>query len=385
MTPLFPSLKKIFLLLTFIVSVAITAAAQKSLFSPGYVVVNGDTLRGFVEHEDEIRMSTGVRFKKDQQAEEKTYTVLEASAFGFDDDHIAFEAIPADLRKIHEVKTVTRFAKLLVTGYTNLYKLQVSADERYVMFEHANTYIYIIRKNNNFSTLGIYEFVNFKSTGVDKNYIKVLKYNLFTDCPAALENIDKLEFNDKSMVKAVTAYNSCRQPEVKSIERHYVVKKIIRHGVELGYVTMPIKDKYMTNPTGFTIGYFWDILNPDISKSVSFRLAPNYTYLRSTDAIDKLHPPVKYPIHLIRCPIVVQINFTKVQDAPVRPFFTIGPVLNLALQNDSRLNNAFFGAHLEVGTYIRKCKVSAYVDNPAILELNDGYSVNLTVGYRFDK
>lgn len=386
----FSNMKKIYLAVFFGTLITISAAAQNSLFTPGYIVVNKDTLRGLLEREDEMRMSNSILFKKDMQSTEKRYSVSDASAFGFDSDHLKFEAVTADLRKENEVKTVTRFAKVLLSGFSNLYKLQVPEDERLVVYEISNSYIYIVQKENHFATLGMYEFVkplslnnDRVSVGINRNYRDVLKYNVFSDCPGVLKNIDGLEFDDKSMTKAVKEYNQCRKPEVKSVEQQYIVKKIIRHGVELGYVNLPVNDSFMTNPTGFMVGYFWDIIRPDISRSISLRLAPNYAYLKTTDDIDKPHPKTTYDIHLIRLPILAQINFNKVPDAKVIPYLAIGPVFGVGIKNDSRLKSSFSALHFEVGSYLGKCKVAAFVDNPGLFQFGEGYSVNFTFGYRF--
>ncbi|HEY4652769.1 MAG TPA: hypothetical protein VIG72_15235, partial [Pontibacter sp.] len=294
--------------------ISLQAAAQVSSFEKGYVVQHADTLHGYIRNVPEINLTKSIEFKKDFEAENSTaYTPQDISSFSFGNSGIVYTTIEAEILTGTTITQVKRFAKLLTSGYTQLYKLPIPEEEQAIVLSKQNTNLYILKKNNTYYTLGLYETLSGGILKTNPRYKGVLRA-VFSDCKGYKDNLDRLTFNDKSIMGEVSKYNLCMAPEMQTQVHASKVKATVKHGIEAFYIKGFISDgKTDHEGEGYSGGYFWDILHPDKSRQISAKvgiglMSYNYSYYKreffQTFTEEKIAESALY----IRIPIAAQYN-----------------------------------------------------------------------------
>lgn len=379
-------MKKLFTLtITFLIG--LSAHAQNSIFESGYIVQNQDTIQGYIQAAPDQELSYSIKFKSNlQAAEARKYLPGDITGFGFRESGINYASVTAEVTNGSLTQRASRFAKLLLSGYTNLYKLQLPEEEQAIVLKRNNTFLYILRKDDTDYTLGHYEHMQADGRiRHDKRYVGVLRA-LFLDCETQgysrdLTNLDNLKFEDKSIVEVVSAYNNCKNPSQQTVIHEYKSKYVMKHGPEASYAWLshPKTEKTSTGQ-GFSMGYFWDIVQPDLSRKYSTKLGVNYFYLKQTIK-NRHNGDISRAIHFIRIPLSGQVNLKDPLNSPNIPFFNVGLTAQVSKWEDGSDYIPF--PHIGVGMYTRKMRY-------AFLLENDGFGIrnpkilNLTVGVRLD-
>jgi len=376
-------MRLIFLIAFVAIFISKNIYAQNSFFEEGYYIQRQDTIAGYIERTNETDLSKLIKFKSDINSTSfKQYRPTEIKGFGFRKDSMHFESIDAEIRRDTIVYSTNRFAKLVLRGYTSLYKLQIPNNERLDIFESNNTYVYILKKENKDYTLGQYEYSRQNTVGLNKRYIGILKV-LVKDCLQDFNRLDNLEFNDKSIIDVIETYNACKNPTAKTRRYSHQVKPIIKHGAEVAFGRFLSPDQsILSNGEGYSIGYFWDVLKPDISRRFSSRLGINYLYLKYTNWINLQDKETV--LHFIRVPLLGQANFINSPNQAFIPFINFG--LTGVISSDKNLDYVdllpFFC--LGGGFYIKNTKFGISVENEG-LRIRAPKIVNFTIGLRLDK
>ena len=368
-------------LYSFILSlVFISAKAQHTTFEAGFIVLGTDTTRGLLLRTDEVQLGKEVQFKASATSDITTYKPQDIKLYSFANDQIIFQTVELALRKDTTIIKTNRFAKLLLSGYTSLYKLQLEDDELTRILEYNNNKVYILRKDTTFYTLGQFESeVDPQHYKFDKRYISLLT-SLTSDCNAV--KVDRnLRFEDSKIIEVVKNYNDCKEPN-SSKTYSYKVKLINKHGVSASYGTF-INFFYsdaFANSNAFSAGYFWDISNPARSKNTSLQTGINYMYLTySVPFSDQTSE--KRQEHYLRLPLLAQKNFYGSQKS--LPFINFGLTIQASTDNNFKYVDMIPFIDLGAGVYIKRFKFSLLLENSGF-SLRSNKLINFGVGYRLD-
>ncbi|QCR22641.1 hypothetical protein [Pontibacter sp. SGAir0037] len=362
------------ILLTFIA--CSTCYAQKFNYEPGYLLQKSDTIHGYIKSAPNVELSQSVEFKPNADSGSfTTYYPDDIDGFGFTESRIHFYSVEAEIKN----STTHRFAKLLVSGYSSLYKLPLKESEQFIILKRDNKHIYVLKKEDRYMTLGQYEsWAENNKVNYFRQYIGILNF-AFSDCENLNENLDRLAFNDKSIMRVVEKYNACKAPEQTSMVYDSKVKPITKHGLEAGYAILVIPNSSaIMKSEGYSLGYFWDIIKPDVSRRISSRLGINYLYLQ----YDYTYFGQSYEnntIHFVRFPLLGQINLKDPIISNSIPFLQIG--LTGQFSTDQHGIDIIPYVTIGAGLYHQKMKFSASIDNYGF-GFRDSKIVNFTVGYR---
>ena len=368
-------------LVLFCLLISFSASAQRAEFEAGYVVTTIDTIRGFLLRTDEVQLGQRVKFKESETSEVYTYSPTAIESFSFDKDGFNFHAVEFTLRQNNVVKKTQRFAKVLLKGFTSLYKLQLGDTELKPIFELTNNYVYILQKNNIQYTLGQYEsMIDRKHYRLNKQYIGMLT-SLTSDC-SSMKISDRLGFEDAEIINIVRSYNDCIKPNAAQ-SLSYKVKMEQKHGIIMSYgtvVNFNYKNNF-SNASAPSIGYFWDIANPSRSRTTSFVTGFNYMHLSYLVPIDNIKS-VKINEHYLKLPIVGQRNYYSKRNAV--PFINFGVTLQASTDYGFNYLDLVPFVDLGVGVYIKKFRLSLLFENSGI-DFNADKILSFGLGYRLDK
>ncbi|GGK70516.1 hypothetical protein GCM10011405_18230 [Rufibacter glacialis] len=370
--------------------------AQGSLFEPGYLLKSGnDTVKGFIERSDEIKLSLGIHFKDEVSGVARYFGPEELEGFGFEGSGLHFARVKVMIRALAPADKVTRFAKKLVSGHTSLYKLQLQEHEQSASFLTDNTHVYVVKKDTSFFTLAQYELTAANGRGVDKRYLGMLTF-LLKDCPAIPASVlATVPFQDAPLVQLLQKYNTCLDPASPSVEHHYTVASQVKKGPEMGYAMLyTASDIPFRNTNGYWAGFFWDVTKPDLSQRISSRLGINFllmNYERQQEIISydgsfhkREQVTEKDQAYFLRIPFAVQVNLRQVPKAAFSPFLNLGITPQVSfIRNLERFDYLPF-LHLGAGAYVRQYKVSVSVENYGISPKADKI-FSMGVGYVLKK
>lgn len=368
MNKLFTLLSTIF----FVISFSVTA--QVNLFEKGYIVQNGDTITGYLRNAPDLELTYSIEFKENLAAATTiTYTPQQITSFTFEDTGIIHSAVTAEIIKGSETYRVERFAKLLLSGYTSLYKLQLPTNELSIELQKQNTFVYVLKKDAAYHTLGVYETYNQTAVTTNNRYRVILRA-VFVDCKTYEDKLDRLPFNDESIIEEVRKYNTCKDPA--SVSKVHIIKTapLIKHGFEGLYAKGSISERTHYKGEGYSVGYFWDIMHTDKSRNVSAKIGFGFM-LYDYEDIDFEDKPIKETVVYLRLPVALQYNIIKDLKSDFIPFISFGATLSI-----SDYMEVLPG--VGVGTYYKRLKLSAGIENT---KLSKGMTlVNFGVGIRLD-
>ena len=361
--------------------VSVSARAQRTDYEAGYIVTNSDTIRGLLLRTNEVKLGKEVKFKSSEASKVTTYIPAEIKSFSFDKDGFIFQTVELALRKDTILNKTNRFAKLLLSGYTSLYKLQLEDYELTAILEYNNDWVYILRKNNTFYTLGQFESeIDPQQYKFDKRYIPLLK-SLTSDCSSIKVN-QSLRFEDSKIIEVVKSYNDCMEPNSSKSFSHKV-KLIKKHGISVSYGSLVnfYYVKSFSNSNAPSIGYFWDITNPSRSKNISLLTGINYMHL-SYSLPAPNNKTIKIKEHYLKLPLIGQRNFYSKRNAV--PFLNFGITLQANADYGFNYVDIVPFVDLGAGVYINKLRLSLLLENPGLAFKSDKI-LSLGVGYRLDR
>jgi hypothetical protein len=223
-------MKKLTLL---ILSILISVSVFSQDFEYGYFInLKGDTIKGYLSFEESPDIYEKFYFKKTTDDKSLKITTNKALAFYYYNTNSCYRTMKYNY-KIERGEQVTElyFAKLILKGYTNLYKLKFKTnpyrkrvEKVSSAFDGQNTFTYFLLKEGKEYQLELEESNYYKKEGdaipsgvrKHKRYLTQL-FIAFSDCPKVQKKLEKTNFNDKSLTKIVTTYNNCKKPNSENI------------------------------------------------------------------------------------------------------------------------------------------------------------------------
>ncbi|QHL89129.1 outer membrane beta-barrel protein [Nibribacter ruber] len=331
--------------------IALPGFAQKD-FQPGYIVQNGDTLRGLVNQQGDKRQAVLATFKTSQDAKHQNFSPSQVTAYGITNGY-AYEA-----KKISSPdSTYLLFLRVLVKGPASLYfyKDQNSGDHFFLLHQDSLQEL-VVKKTKEQLATG-YSLVT------DNKYKKTL-FNAFKDCPNTGQAINKLPFKEESLIKMVATYNNCVAPNSRDLYAVKARKSEITYGVQAGaqkgFYTLTTDDTPEVSASsniGYHAGLMLNITLPWASERISALFEAQYAYTTYNDqgAFDHNNGHTEYNLdltyHHLKFPISIRYTLP---GSKVRPFFNAGAVLNYALSQEERYSGTFkFTYNNEPNTFDR--------------------------------
>jgi hypothetical protein len=356
------------------------ANAQRTSFEAGYIVTTTDTIRGLLLKTDEVKLGQELQFKTSESSNAIIYTPGEIQSFSFSKEGFIFQAVELKLRQDSSITKTNRFAKLILKGYTSLYKVQLADTELKTIFELNNNFVYVVQKNDVYHTLAQYEsMIDDRHFRLNKHYLGML-ISLTSDCNS-IKISENLAFEDSQIIEVISNYNDCIKPNTSKIYA-YKVKFVKKHGVSFSYGTLVnfFSDNSSSNSSAPSFAYFWDIADPSRSKNTSFFTGLNYMYLSYSfpSTNNKLS---KVQEHYLKIPLLGQKNFYNKRQA--LPFINFGLTLQANTDNGLNYVDIVPFVNLGAGLYINKFRLSLMLENPG-LSFKSNQILNFGVGYRLD-
>lgn len=173
--------------------------AQKD-FRPGYIIKNGDTLRGLVQNRGKKNFKSTV-FKTNKQAAPTTYTPAEVEAYGFNGER-QYESIDLDTtsgsRRI--------FGQRIADGAIDLYYLKDKSDK--VILVKGNQLSVVERKPDAITTGKVNKYSETQAVFKhDVGYVQTLNMAV-ADCGLSANS---LKFSPTQVTRLVDEYNRCKK------------------------------------------------------------------------------------------------------------------------------------------------------------------------------
>ncbi|WP_207424040.1 hypothetical protein [Desertivirga brevis] len=334
--------------------------AQNKNFEKAYFINKTDTISGYILRDSELGLSKSFYFKKNLSDEKTLYTPNDVEEFTFASDSITFRKI---LFRLNPQDTISdpRFAKVLVKGNTDLYKLQLSQKELKPIYLTEIDFVYVLRKGEEYFALSQEETMIDTFYSLRKKYTGLLRA-LFSDCEKlATFDFDAIPFEDRSIIEITQKYNSCLAPNEASKDYNYKVKAVSKRGVELqaGMFLPKNITNYLENSSSFSIGYFWDIFRKDKSKLGSIRTGINYMYVNYN------YEKHDFVEHFLRFPFYQQLNFRPFT-SKVIPFVDFGLTPILSTNNKFEYLDIIPFVELGGGIYVGRLRFSTILTNTRV-------------------
>lgn len=348
------------------------STAQNRFYEKGYIVtLKGDTLNGFIKKLRNSLLASGIDFKGTlQDTIELHYKPDDLKLFYFPGNNMKFEQVV--YKENNKLNTARKlFGLLMVSGKVNLYRLNILDSNNSTIMEENNDHIYILKKDTGFTVLRMKEWMDDEQYNIEKEYIVQLN-KLTQTCDKPVRVSDDLEFNDKTIQNIILEYNNCSANKTSVVYNHQS-SWIIKHGITASYYYLK-NETPVINPTAFSVGYFWDIMNPRFDENVSLVTGINYFKPANTNY---------YGNNIISIPVLATINLS---DKKVAPFINAGTTMYIYMSTPF-IN---YNVNLGIGTYIYdKTVLSVNYENENLTDLFKGdlmknYWLNLKVGYRFN-
>jgi hypothetical protein len=263
-----------------LLSVIISKTSGQTNYQPGYIITNeNDTVNGLIDYRGDIRNSKKCSFKINENSSNIEYKPFEIKGFRFiDSKFYVSKSI------IIENSQDSIFAEYLVNGIADLY-----------YYRNMDQDHYFIEKNNGET----YELSNEKKYGYDKGtryvrnsqeYIGLLKI-AFSDCIELYPQVDKTEFDHKSLINVTKNYHDyvCKDQKCIIYEKQLPVIKIrfapvinlnisnIRIGDDSFYSSFDF-EKSVSLSLGGIINASMPRLNEKLSSQLEVSIGKDYFY-----------------------------------------------------------------------------------------------------------
>lgn len=277
------------------------AHGQKN-YLPGYVVVQADTMRGYLKESTEEDARTKAQFRKTANAaNDITYGVNDLTAFGFNNGNHYRKV--AYTNAINGEKVV-HFAKCLVDAPTALYSY-MDADVLYfiIRVEKADTtYLLFADKKTAMGDLQL-----------SGNYLNTLNFLSF-NCPSVNKRLGNLGFRETEMIKFVKDVNECASPG--TAVRSFYRKDKITHSIVVSAGGIALGN----NNTEIAGSLLVKFIVPAISRNTSLNAGIRYMDhgIGSTDPFNR--PTITHR-QLASVPVTIQSHFGK---KSIRPYIQGG-------------------------------------------------------------
>jgi hypothetical protein len=303
--------------------------AQKE-FKPGYIVQNGDTLRGLVNQQGDKRQALVASFKINADATSQNFSPSQITGYGITDGYV-YEA-----KKISNPdSTYFLFLKVLVKGPANLYFYKDQNSGDHFFLEKADSLEELVyKKVSEVQTNGQTALVTYSR-------YKNTFYNAFKDCPTIGSTINQMQFKEVELINTVSLYNHCISPDSKSDYKVKARKSEITWGATIGatvgkmVVTGNQQPSFeLTSKLGYQTGLALNITLPWASVNTSALLEAQYAYssyyeqnYREYNSLQTNYT-IDAAFHHLKLPASIRHTFSF---GRVRTFINGGVIMNYAL------------------------------------------------------
>ena len=316
------------LLLPFLICT--TSKAQNRLYEKGYIVtLKGDTINGYIKKLRISLLNKGVDFRKSMEEIDTAihYTPVDLLSYCFVANNMRLEQVVyTDIDKNKTVKKL--FGLLLVSGKLNLYRLDILDAYNATIMESDNNHIYIIKQNTDYWVLRMNERIS------EMQYYLATLNKILSNNEKIGNKLDNLGFTDKEMIDVIATANGS-SPHTPTIVYNHTNKIVLKHGLTASYFKIH-SDPEVINNEAFSVGYFWDILDPGVHEYISLMTGINY--FRPSNISH-------YGANYLTVPVLATVNLSKKK---IAPFINFGGTAYLY----DFYQLVEFNVTLGIGTYI---------------------------------
>jgi len=276
------------------------------------------------------QMFDGVDFKNKLEDTNLHFFPNQIKSFCFPERNMNFESVK--YRAYENDSTISLFGLQLVSGKLSLYRIEKIDEDNEQIFDKNNDHIYIVKNDTSYTELRITESMPVDKYYENKEYIVQL-FSLFDNADNLVSEISNTGFNDKDLTKIITIYNSRFSNKVTAVFKNKSKLKI-KKGITASFYSL--NSTTDADYTPISIGYFWDILDPDHSQHVSWLTGVNYF-----KPINGINSKDNY----ISVPLLANVNLS---NGTIAPFLNIGFVFysKLLFQSFSVSTSIGFGTYI---------------------------------------
>lgn len=327
--------------------------AQKEI-APGFIITNiNDTIRGTLFDKDWDVSPRTIKFKAPNESDYKTYSVNDIKAFSVDGKYVylssevLMDVSSLDIEKLlregqpADTVTVKIFMKELVRGKMSLsYHKDNNAKAHFFIQKNGSAFVELILRKYKTPTDDI--MLQEKFRGQLAFYIN--------DCPAMIENIKQVHFDEDGIANLVIAYNKCFNEAAQTTSEISKPSRL-KCGIVVGYFTskitftgtetlLGIQDADFKPYHNFTVGMTLNlrlsrrferhqIVNEILWKSLKFNDALDMNGISSVGLPTSYHREYILDINYIKLNTLYRYNYMSGQK--MKLFFDVGFSNSLAV------------------------------------------------------
>lgn len=175
-----------------------TIQAQRN-YRPGFIItLQKDTIYGQIDFRTEVMNELRCVFRTDSTLQEKTYNPFDIWGYRFTDDGKMYVSKSVTLKR--EEAPLDIFLEYLVKGIKCLYYMETATGIPVYFIEDGDRLIKVDAPKL------AEKVTTFQFKGEIDRYIPILHY-AFSDCPTLKSQIDRTQFNHKSLIKLTKKYH----------------------------------------------------------------------------------------------------------------------------------------------------------------------------------
>ncbi len=319
---------------------SLPGTAQKD-FRKGYIIgLDNDTVAGYIDYRGDIRNAKMCIFKKNPADNPQTFLPFDIKAYRFEDGKFyVSKYVPENNQE--QKKGV--FTEYLVDGIINLYYYRDIYGDHYLLEKENGDLFELTNEKRIIYKDGTKYIKDFKE------YIGVLKAAL-RDCPTIFPEIERAEFNDKSLIKITEDYHNQVCEDGKCIVYRKQLPVIhFSPGLYAGYQLTFLRftesgNKFFSlldvSPgQAVTPGINVYISLPKVNEKISLLLS--VAYLNTSFYSNKTFPPIYsttsyYEVNLNYTALITSGLFTySYPFGKIRPEFSLGPTASITLDESA--------------------------------------------------
>ncbi|MHC2991499.1 hypothetical protein OB13_07840 [Pontibacter sp. HJ8] len=316
----------------------VQAFAQKD-FRPGYIVQQGDTVKGLVDYRGNTRSAKLTTFKLTPEAAEQEYTPVDIAGYGFPEENKYFESktIPAsDTQPVQKL-----FVNVLIKGKASIYTHRDSF--------HQDHY-YLSKDDGELTELTQKEYTRIDPVTkknhrvVEQTYLGTLAA-AFYDCKEPNEaQIKGVKLMASSLIAIAKRYNQCVAPE-QTVLKENKSRTRITVGPVLGYTysnltfggSSYLSEITFNNELPLSAGLAFNVAVPNLSEKLTIQIDALLVAAKFEGSVEQgphygrsNNYQTNFDMLYVKLP--VQLRYTYPHGL-LRPFVNGGPMLGYILKD----------------------------------------------------
>lgn len=385
-------------------------SAQVNNFQPAYYLdLQGDTISASISQDGDLFLSKFIKVKTNGSDRMVEMRPLEILGFGFPEQDLHYRKlmhtyVPESGEKIE----VPRFARRLVAGYYDLYRLEQFAGEFNRKLSKVPSHTYYLEKpsGETFKLEQVEETVTGTKYRIIDRYKGGLKY-LMADWELARKEADKLSYSDEDLVGIINRYNHGKKEmnvPIKLPKESFKERKIRFRGI------LPIGTlgKNHAHKNGFGGSLSYAFYNPRFSNSVQIGIGIGFFHSNFGESRIDIYNIQDESLLAIRAPLYFDYYLSRVGEFKPKVKILLVPSFVSAkrfvlssqlpgrfprtLNREDQINTPafFYGAgigvetkNIEVNLIAERSQFLAF--NNSVLDFNAVIFLSLGVEYHFMK